>query len=475
MPGRHLNALLNAEDAVGAALDEAAVENHRRATFLSYGGQVPLPLNRLEPNAQPTGFCPHNLREGLHALYALVAFRDDAKAREMAERCIESVRTLWRPDAGWDVARLESLGLSYQPCQGFIHGEGRMLGPLVKYFRATGYGPALELALVMKEKAVAQGFPEDGTFNPDRMGTSHVHSITCVTSSLAQLADLLGDAALLAQVKAMYDNGLWEMRDQIGWSPESLDQEDSDHGESNNSGDILETALILGKWGYPECYHDAERMLRCHLLPSQVRDVSFIEDPPHPDGVDGLRAVADRHLGAYGFPAPYGHRSAGKGRRNLSFNMDIVGGTVGSLCEAHRHVAMSGPGGTSINMLFDLETEMVQVQSPYTHDCLRVIPKCTGPLAVRIPPWVDRETLDVVGVDTEPVPAVTTSPGGNGYLFFGNAPAGQPIELRFTLAGNEVTLSEKLHTRAIRVRLRGDAVVAMDNLGAELTFFDPIF
>lgn len=31
VPGRHLNALLNAEDAAGVELDEEAVENHRRA------------------------------------------------------------------------------------------------------------------------------------------------------------------------------------------------------------------------------------------------------------------------------------------------------------------------------------------------------------------------------------------------------------------------------------------------------------
>ena len=97
--------------------------------------------------------------------------------------------------------------------------------------------------------------------------------------------------------------------------------------------------MILGRWGFSEYYHDAERMLRGHLLPSQVRDTSFIVDPPNPDGVDGLRDVADRHLGSYGFPAPYGHKSVGKGRGNLSFNMDIVGGTVASLCEAYREVA----------------------------------------------------------------------------------------------------------------------------------------
>ena len=35
VPGRHLNAMLNAEDAAGIELDEIAVENHRRAAFFN--------------------------------------------------------------------------------------------------------------------------------------------------------------------------------------------------------------------------------------------------------------------------------------------------------------------------------------------------------------------------------------------------------------------------------------------------------
>ena len=68
VPGRHLNALLNAEDAVGVALDEEAVEKHRRAVCLSYGGPVALPLNREVIGGPVVNFCPHNLREGFHAL-----------------------------------------------------------------------------------------------------------------------------------------------------------------------------------------------------------------------------------------------------------------------------------------------------------------------------------------------------------------------------------------------------------------------
>lgn len=466
VPGRHLNAMLNAEDAAGMELDEEAVENHRRAALLSYSGPVPLPLNRQKIGGPPVNFCPHNLREGFHAVYALAKFRKDEKARELAERSIAAIFDLWNPDHGWDVQRLRALGLHYQDCQAFLFGEARMLGPLVKYYRVTGYGPALKLALLLKEKALSEFFLPDGAFDPKRFVTGHVHSITCVLSSLAQLADLLGDGRLAMRVKAFYDNGLWSLRDELGWSPEWVTQENSDHGEANNTGDILETALILGRWGFPECYHDAERILRCHLLPSQLRDVSFISNPPNPDGADALRDVANRHLGAFGFAAPYGHESVGRGHGSLSFNMDIVGGAVGSLCEAYREVVRSEPTGHWVNLLFDHETSAVRVQSPYTHDCLCIEVRQSGPLFVRIPPWLNRDEVNVAGNTAPPI-------WTNGYLFFAEVPAGQSLELRFPLKDSRIKLSERLHIHPIRVKMRGDAVVAMENFGADLTFFDP--
>jgi hypothetical protein len=463
IPGRHLNALLNAADTAGIEVAESAIENHRRAAFLSYSGVLPLALNRAAPGpGKPVNFCPHNLREGFHALYALAKYRDDAHARDLAERSIAAILDLWNPDRGWDVERIRGLGLEYQACEGFVHGEARILGPLVKYYRATGYAPALELALLLKEKLVNEFYLADGTYTQERFITRHGHSVTCVLSSLAQLAELLDDLPLLLRVKAFYDNGLWQMRDAIGWSPEvTTAPGNQGRGEANNTGDILETALILGRGGFAEYYHDAERILRCHLLPSQLRDVSFIHDPPNPKNEDGLRDVANRHLGAWGFPAPYGHRFPGL--TYMSFNMDIVGGVVGSLCEVCRHVVRREPSGVWVNLLFDWETDDVRVVSPYTHDTLRVTPKRPGPIWVRIPPWVKREALTV-----RPEAAAARHTGD--YLFFAAPPVDRPIEIRFPFAEQEIVL--KHAGQRIRTRLYGDAVAGMDNNGMDLTFFE---
>ncbi len=462
VPGRHLNALLNAEDATGLHLDEDCIDKHARAAFFSYSGPLPLPLNRAAVGGALVNFAPHNVREGFHALYSLAAMRDSARGFDLAAASIATIFEYWDAEKGWDCARLQGkLGLEVSRT-GFIIGLGRAIGPLAKLYRATGLESALELALVLKEKAL-EFFKEDGGYDRKSFGT-HTHSTTCVMSSLAQLADLTGDGRLLERVRAFYDCGLWDIRDQVGWVVEgSGDEDHPDKGEANNSGDIVETALILGRRGYPEYYQDAERILRGHLLPSQLRDVSFIEDPPNPDGEDGRHDVAQRHLGAFGFPAPHGHQPVGL--ESLSFNMDIVGGAVGSLCAAYREVARSDGAGHWVNLLFDHQTPELEIESPYTHPALRLRVKRPGPLFVRLPSWVDPERVAVEGTVEKPRHT-------GGYLFLARPPLNRTLTFAFALAGEELALEHR--TRRIGVRLRGDAVAGMDNFGADLTYFDPL-
>ena len=309
VPGRHLNALLTAEDVLGISVPDDVIDKHARAAFFSYAGPVALPLNRTVIAGPRNRFLPHNVREGFHALYALTRYRQSEQAQELAERSIAAINRYWDAERGWNRPTLEGeMGLTVVERDApFVFGLARAIGPLVKYHRATGSPAALDLARRLRDKAIAEVFLADGTYDLQRQG-GHTHSITCAMSSLAQLADLTGDVGLMGRVRAFYDVGLKEISDDLGWSIENgAPAANPDRGEANNTGDILETALILGKWGDANAYHRAERILRGHLLPSQLRDTSFIIEPPNPDGVDGLRDLARRHHGAFGFPAPYGH------------------------------------------------------------------------------------------------------------------------------------------------------------------------
>jgi hypothetical protein len=462
IPGRHLNALLNTEDVLGLKIGKNVIEKHSAAAFYAYSGKIPMPLNRKKIGGEPVNFLPHNIREGFHALYALVRFRNSKKARMLAEQSIEFIFDNWSPEKGWNRQYIETeLGLSLIEWRGpFITGIARAIGPLVKYYDATGYGRALELALLLKQKALDEFFLPEGGFDNNLFGT-HTHSTTCVMSSLAQLADATGDAHLLTRVKAFFDNGLTEISNAIGWSVENCDPDsDPDRGEINNTGDILETAFILAKWGYTEYYNHAERILRAHLLPAQLRDISFIKEPLNPKKEDGKRGVAERHRGAFGFPAPYGHRPLGN--KMISFNMDIVGGGVGSLCEAYRSIYAFKHSAHYVNLLFDYDSESLRIESPYTHDALSVYVKKQAPIFIRIPAFADRSKL----VAGEPYVF-------NGdYLLITNPPLNKKISIKFDLKETNITL--RYGNRRIKAILRGDGIKAMENFNADLTFFEPI-
>jgi hypothetical protein len=282
-------------------------------------------------------------------------------------------------------------------------------------------------------------------------------------SSLAQLADTTSDLSLLKRVKTFYDNGLWEIRDEIGWVIESSnDNSPPDRGECNNTGDIVETALIIGRYGYPEYFQDAERIVRGHLLPAQLRDNSFIPEPANLSSKDGLHDVARRHLGAFGFPAPYGHRPLGLER--ISFNMDIVGGAVASLCEVLRESAIAIERGHIVNMMFDRQTEFLHVKAASNNSGVTATPLKSGPLWIRLPTWVDRTKLKIKGTTKFQVI--------NGYILIAEPTLGEPVQVSYPVRESELVLNHR--TREVRARLRGDTVVSMENFGAELTFYPPI-
>lgn len=109
---------------------------------------------------------------------------------------------------------------------------------------------------------------------------------------------------------------------------------------------------------------------------------------------------------------------------------------------------------------------MAEVQSPYAHYCLAIVLHKPGPLWVRIPPWVDRKQVRIEGTDVKPL-------WHGAYLLLAQVPMGRPVAVRFPLKAQEVTLSERVHVHSIRVKLRGDSVVAMEDFGADLIYFPP--
>ncbi|MCE2490975.1 MAG: hypothetical protein J4G17_13565, partial [Anaerolineae bacterium] len=415
-------------------------------------------LNRASIRAsKPDVFLAPNLREGFHGLNALILGYEDGRALDLAKKSIDFIQKNWNPRSGWSFKEAPSGFLPNHT----VGGIGRAVGPLVKIYRNTHYRPALALAQDIAGVAL-DFYPEDGHFLTEQLG-SHVHSITSTLSSLAQFAELSDDSALLQRVAAFHDRGLWQIRDETGWAIESTRPDaNPDRGEVNTSGDILETALILGAHHSSRFYGDAERILRCHILPSQLRDISFApgRSATNEDGNLPPGSVFARLQGAWGFPAPYGHEPVGQ--HSVQFNLDIVGGTVASLCEyCRRAFAQDSQGCFWLHCLLDLENPSIRVRTPYAQDLLSIRLNKPGAVAIRVPNWFEGDPAEYANRNNLQLEY--------GYWHFEAREAPFLLELPLNLEQQTIVLKHKI--RDIRADLAGDSIVSMDNHGADLTFF----
>ncbi|HUR32548.1 MAG TPA: hypothetical protein VM032_02055 [Vicinamibacterales bacterium] len=476
VPGKSLLGLLTAQKLVGVSVDPSVVERYARVAFFSYGGPVALPLNRHAVGGRLVNFGPVNVAHGFHALYALATYSRSDRAQALFEKSIGAVSDLWNQKTGWDRHQIEGvLGLKYrdvQPDAPFIAGLAMAIGPLAKYYQATGSRTALDLATTLKEHALAEYFPASGEYDPARLG-AHVQNVVYVMASLAWLATATRDESLMTRVKAFYDNGLKKLRNSIGWAPEYVGSPahvagprgtNADRGEAGNTALIVETALLLGAWGHPEAFADAEFILRSHVLPTQVRDVSFIVPPGSRPGGHDPSDVAGRVRGTWGFPAPYGHLPVGD--NTIGVGTDIVGPVVYALAEAHSRIVGRVDDHLAVQLFFDYKNNEVEVMSSYTTDALIVKVRTAERVMVRIPPWVDARRVELMGIPRESVAFV----GDYVRLSHGAAADGH-FAVRFPLTSRHVDLS--FGGRTIRARARGDQIVAMDSRSMECRFFDP--
>jgi hypothetical protein len=144
----------------------------------------------------------------------------------------------------------------------------------------------------------------------------------------------------------------------------------------------------------------------------------------------------------------------------VPFFQDVVGFVVTSLSAALENATEYARGEHRINLLFDRTTDAIVVHSPYTGKGLRLELKRPGPVLVRLPPWINRDRLQIAG-------GVALSRLENGYLRL--TPQRREVVLRFPLTQRQTELPYRGET--VRVRLKGDQVTQMDNFGADLTFF----
>ena len=203
-------------------------------------------------------------------------------------------------------------------------------------------------------------------------------------SSLAQLGDVTNDREIFERIDAFFKNGLRKIALPFGWCIEGNARRDNLVGEINNTSDIMESCLIMGKHGYDGYYAMAEEILRAHFLPSQLLDTSFIPEYEDESNVSTYK-MASRAKGSFGFPTPYGHED--KPGAWISFNWDIVGGGVNGLCEAYKEIAYENGDMLVVPMHFACDRENYTVTDPYTANGVMTVSakKNLRTLKLRIP------------------------------------------------------------------------------------------
>ena len=452
---RAIHAIGMAERATGEGIDEAIWSDLADLQIALFNEADNLP-GTADNDTGERFVHLHNIRESTHALNALLR-RGDDRAREWSRRMIRTVRAALEDDGAIQLDRLPSYVSEYnhQPSQ-----EGRAVDALVRNYRITGDEVALELAGLMTSYALEHCFTPEGALK-EAAGT-HGHSLNAIIAGMLDLALLTKDADLLNRAKTIYDVGCPRYNSSFGWSMESL-HKFHPRGESNNTGDLLRAALLLGRAGWANYFEDAERILRGHLLPSQVIDVDDLPDEPN-ETDDSLHRRASRLRGGFSFPTPNDYLLNPDA---TIATYDITSGAVDGLCEAFSSIITSDDAGIRINLLFSHEAEGARVTSHLSQTGhLEIENRTDRPLLVRIPSWVDKKDvcLKVNGAETQKIFIQSY------LLITGNETPSSSI---ITFPMRETRTVESICFENYTIDWRGDQIIAMSPPAKHRPMFPP--
>ena len=336
---------------------------------------------------------------------------------------------------------------------------------LTHLFRLTGDQRALELAGRFVRLARTTSFTEDGRLT--MQAGAHTHSVTGTVHGLADYGLLVGDLDTVEHARRIFDVGLAPTRSSFGWSIESLgDERVPGRGEINNTGDMIQTAIILGLAGRPEYFGVAERMIRSHVLPSQwlagqemlspedAPDYAVTEFPPEADGGWGFPSPSDRHV-----PDPLGVATS---------ILDVTQGGIQCLWAALRHGSSRHGPDTRLNLLFSTDHAAARTSSrlPAAGDVTVTMP-AAGSLWVRKPDWLPWADL-TLGFADEAGGAVgfrRIEP----WAMTDPQPEGTEVRLRF--APVRRSEEEWVYWQRHRMVFEGDTLVEMSPRGRYAPMF----
>lgn len=406
--GRALLGIVAGERATGIPLDAegfAILERYCRQSF-----DNPYALNAyLDPKRDNAPFVEfHNMREGLFGLWALIVATDSGWAKETASKMVHMLDSITDVKGEWSDALIVNTALRDRYSGKSVPNAARLVDALLAYHRATGDAVAMKLADAYARAGLRHMFEEDGQFAPMDRSSGHVHSITSSLSGITDYAIQTGDTTMLAQCMRIMERGVPAYHSSWGWGDEVFPDHPANlagRGEINQTGDVVRTALLLGAVGHPEYYEMAERWLRGMLLPTQHREDelrAYMHDTANPES-DAKRDVIRRSVGGYAMQLPNDRMREGDWPITT---LDITSGAVHALAACYAQRVTKDGDACYVNLLFDYDDPEIQIESSLPFEGrIDFRMNNSGILRIRIPQWVDRDSLRVT-VDGATAPLV---------------------------------------------------------------------
>lgn len=388
--GRAIDALFFIEEILGSPVPKRAEEVYTRYLLQCYDNEDSLP-SYYHPETKKRGVEFHNMREGLEGLIWLIKRRNNEMAKEYAYKMLRTLASITDEKGLLSSELVKKIGR-----EGIFQGigevqtttAGRLVGPLFRYYKLTGDILALELADKYARSVMERSFTKEGLLTD--LAGNHIHSITSSLSGILEYAVAINDEELIEKVRKVYEIGLREFYSSYGWCKE-LAWLETDQGEVNQIGDLIQIQLLLAKSRDPKYYSQAEVFMRSALLPSQVLENDFIVENPEPKG-DFERNMKERIIGGFGFPTPSAHLQTPHSPINT---IDITQGAVQAVCEFTKHIITQTELGIQVNLLFSWENDSAKVESYLPREGKLIIrPKKPLNILVRIPKHIVAESLN---------------------------------------------------------------------------------
>lgn len=398
---------------------------------------------------------------------------DDIESRDRARRLVNALsrRIVRSGDSCWLPATFLPSGGWLDTAPGRITDVmpgAQLVFPLVRFGEATGDEQSLQLAggLIRYLRDEAGAFERDGRIS--HKGARLLHSSTDFIRGVLKYGVVTGDDDAIdwAQSAYAYARGRGT---EFGFFPREISGAGHGQGDTCVTADMIEIALMLGMNRDLDYFTEAERYGRNHLLESQFTDFRWVEEQAEaefcpeiwcsnhpPEGIT-TEAVCARSLGAF----------AGWSQPNDAFDpicprlmQRATGSGLRALYDLWRYVVTRTDEAVKVNLHFSCDDRYATVTAlEPERGGIEVLMKTKGVLAVRVPPGLNNQQVEVMVNQQRPRQEILR----DGYAWLEALQSGDTVLVTWPLEERAETYP--IQGRSYTGAWRGDTLLSLDPPG----------